>query len=272
MRTIELKYTIKKAIIAPSRKSKDCTLFKNIAMSRHSKWANIKRRKEVSDKKRSAVFTRLAYAITIAARQGQPDPTMNFKLRMAMDKARAANMPKDNIERAIAKAKGSEGEAPPEPIQFELMGPGGVGILVVATTDNRNRVLGAIKAVLSRHDASLAGPNAVLWQFALRGHLALAKPGDTARRDEIELIAIDAGCVEVEEDEETLIIITKPADLETIKSRFEEKGIAIDDYGLSLIPTHTIPVDEAAIQNKLDTLIESLEEIDEVDEVITNAA
>jgi len=240
-------------------------------MSRHSKWSKIKRQKGVSDQKRGILFTKLGHIITIAAQQGVPDPEMNGKLRIAVEQARAANMPKDNIERAIARAKAKEGEAL-EQVSYEIVGPGGVGVVATTTTDNRNRTVGAIKAVLKNHDAALAGPNAVLWQFEPRGYLTLPRPATPAEREALELKAIDAGGIDVTETETALIIHTKPNEVEATKNKIEAEGVHVQDAELGLEPATTVAVTNAAASQRLEALITALEEIEEVDEVITNAA
>lgn len=240
-------------------------------MSRHSKWANIKRRKEVSDKKRGTAFTKLANVITIAARHGLPDPEMNFKLRMAVDKAREMNMPKENIERAIARAKGVE-EQTLEQVQYEIIGPGGVGIIVTLTTDSRNRVLNTLKLVLKDFNAALAGPNAVAWQFALKGHVIIGLPPSPEAREALELTAIDAGADNIEEGDGVIAVTTDPSALEAVKTAIERTGCAIKETGLGLIPNVTVPLTDDAVTEKLDNLVNALEDIEEVDEVVTNAA
>ncbi|MFA4872547.1 MAG: YebC/PmpR family DNA-binding transcriptional regulator [Patescibacteria group bacterium] len=241
-------------------------------MSRHSKWSTIKRQKGVTDQKRGTQFTKLANTVTMAARQGGPNPEINFKLRIAIEKARAANMPKENIERAIARAQKNEGDAALEQMQLEVIGPGGVGLVITATTDNRNRVVGALKAVLHKHAASLAGPNAVAWQFALRGHVLVPLPPTKEAQEELELAAIDAGSLDVEEHAESLILTTDPHSLERVKDALERRHIAITEMGIGLEPTVTVPVADQDTGRKLDNLIADLEAIDEVDEVVTNAA
>lgn len=240
-------------------------------MSRHSKWSTIKRQKGIADQKRGTQFTKLANTITMAARQGLPDPNMNFKLRMAIDKARAANMPKENIESAIARAKGAEGQAL-EHIQYEIVGPCGVGLVVSATTDNRNRTVGALKQVLKNFDANLAGPNAVVWQFAMKGHLILEPPRTREAREALELHAIDAGADNIEEGDGVIAVTADQNALETVKGAAERAGALIKETGLGLIPTVTVPLTDAAAAEKLDNLVAALEELDEVDEVVTNAA
>ncbi len=240
-------------------------------MSRHSKWSTIKRQKGVADQKRGMVFTKLANLITIAARQGLPDQEMNFKLRVAVEKARAVNMPKDNIERAIARAKGTEGQAL-EQINYEVIGPGGIGLVVSVTTDNRNRLLNTLKLTLKDFSASLAGPNAVLWQFAQKGYVMVATPASGDARETLELAAIDAGADAIEEEDGHIAITADPRAWEAVKASVESAGYAIKEEGLSLIPTVTLPLTDPAEGEKLDALVATLEEIDEVDEVVTNAA
>src|SRR5215470_19394765 len=194
-------------------------------MSGHSKWSTIKRQKGATDAKRSAVFTKVAREISVAARQGGGDPDANYRLRLAMDKARSVNMPQDNIKRAIERATGAgEGEQFEE-IVYEGYGPGGVAILVEAATDNRNRTASEVRSMFTKAGGQLAGSGAVAWQFEPRGLIAVLR--DTkVDPDEVALAAIDAGAEDVDTDgTETIDIYTAPAELESVRKALEGAGV-----------------------------------------------
>src|SRR3954453_21530277 len=182
-------------------------------MSGHSKWSTIKRAKGITDAKRGALFTKVAREISVAARQGGGDPEANYRLRLAIEKARSVNMPADNIRRTIEKATGSgEGEQFEE-IVYEGYGPGGVAVLVEAQTDNRNRTAGEIRSIFTKAGGQLAGSGAVAWQFEPRGLITVSRDGIDA--DEVALAAIDAGATDVDtDDEQTVEIYTDPGHLE----------------------------------------------------------
>src|SRR4029077_215327 len=190
------------------------------AMSGHSKWSQIKRQKGVNDVKRGAVFTKMGREIAVAARQGGGDPDANLRLRLAIEKARAANMPLDTIKRAIDKATGG-GEAEQfEEIVYEGYGPGGVAVLVEAATDNRNRTAADVRSMFSKAGGQLAGSGAVAWQFEPRGLITV--PSSAGDADETALTAIDAGAEDVDtDDDDTVEIYTTPGDLQAIRQALE---------------------------------------------------
>src|ERR671930_672135 len=198
-------------------------------MSGHSKWSQIKRQKGANDAKRGALFTKISREITVAARQGGTDPDANFRLRLAVDKARRPpiNMPADNIKRAIERAAGSgEGEQYEE-IVYEGYGPGGVAVLVEAATDNRNRTAADVRSVFSKAGGQLAGSGAVAWQFEPRGLITVARDGVDA--DEVALMAIDAGAEDVDtSDDEVVEVYTTPAGLETVRRALDAAGVTVD--------------------------------------------
>ncbi len=184
-------------------------------MSGHSKWANIKHKKEAADKKRGAAFTKLARAVTVAAREGGGDPVANFALRLAVDKARAANMPKDNIERAIARGTGAEKGDAWEHVLYEGYGPAGSALLIAATTDNRNRTVSELRTVFNKHSGSLGESGSVAWQFEQRGMISV--PTDGIDPDELALAAIDAGAFDVETEEGIVTVYTAIEDFQGVK-------------------------------------------------------
>ncbi|MBU1921869.1 YebC/PmpR family DNA-binding transcriptional regulator [Patescibacteria group bacterium] len=233
-------------------------------MSGHSKWAQIKRKKGATDAKRGTLFTKLARSITVAAKSG-PDPDANFQLRMAIEQAKAANLPKDNIERAIAKASGA-GKDQLEQVIYEAFGPGGVAILIDVLTDNKNRSASEIKHILSAHGGSMAGPGSVRWMFDLRGVTRVPKPAQ--RRDELELKLIDAGVEDIEEEDGNLVIYSAP---EKVKNIIKALGEIKPEYsGLEWIAKERTEVKDKTIQEKLEKLYDALDQAEDVNDYSTN--
>lgn len=233
-------------------------------MAGHSKWAQIKRQKGVADQKRGAVFSKLANAITIAARNGT-DPEMNFQLRIAIDKAKAANMPKDNIERAIDRVKGANAAAMEE-IMFEAYGPGGTAFLIESATDNRNRTVGEIRAALNKHDGKLAESGSVGYLFNKRGQIIL----ENVDIEAAELAAIDAGADDVETDGTTVFIYTNPKELEAVRQSLATAGFTSNEIGFVYQPLSTVPVADQKVAERVLRLSDMLEEIDDVTAVHSN--
>jgi YebC/PmpR family DNA-binding regulatory protein len=237
-------------------------------MSGHSKWSQIKRQKGANDAKRGAVFTKVGREIAIAAREGGGDPDGNYRLRLAMDKARSVNMPADNIKRAIEKATGDSAAEQYEEVIYEGYGPGGVAILVEAATDNRNRTVADVRSLFTRAGGQLAGAGSVAWQFEPRGVIAIPRDGLDA--DEVALTAIDAGADDVDTDAEDMIeVLTDPAQLEGLRKSLEAAGVAIDSAEVTMQPKQSIEVDEQAVRQNL-RLLESLEDLDDVQRVTAN--
>jgi YebC/PmpR family DNA-binding regulatory protein len=236
-------------------------------MSGHSKWSQIKRQKGVNDAKRGAVFTKVARDIAIAARAGGGDPDGNFKLRLAIEKARGVNMPSENIKRAIERGVGG-GEADLfEEIVYEGYGPGGVAILVEAATDNRNRTAADIRAIFTKAGGQLAGTGAVAWQFEQQGVIAIPRAGQDA--DEVALLAIDAGANDVDTDADPLEVYTEPGQLEATRRSLEAAGVRIESAELTMQARNHIDVDVARARANL-RLIEHLEDQDDVQRVTAN--
>jgi YebC/PmpR family DNA-binding regulatory protein len=237
-------------------------------MSGHSKWSTIKRQKGANDAKRGALFTKVAREISVAARQGGADPDANYRLRLAMEKARSINMPADNIKRAIEKATGSGDAEQIEEIVYEGYGPGGVAVLVEAATDNRNRTAAEVRSVFSKTGGQLAGSGAVAWQFEPRGIITI--PRDTQDADEIALAAIDAGADDVDTtDTEIIEIVTSPSDLESVRTNLEKAGIAVDSAEAAMIAKQTVALDSDQARKAL-RLVESLEDLEDVQRVTAN--
>ena len=236
-------------------------------MSGHSKWHSIKHKKAVVDARRGQQFTKLARAITVAAKEGGGDPEGNSTLALAIQKARDASMPKDNIERAIAKGtgEGSDGEQI-ETVLYEGYGPGGVALLIEAVTDNRNRTGAEIRHLLSKHGGSLGEPGSVSYLFDKQGVIVV----DANRYDEDDLIpAIDAGALDISVDEDVFEVITDPAGLVAVRDALNDAGVEIESAELSQRPKSRVPVDEADA-TKLLRLIDALEESDDVSAVHAN--
>ena len=237
-------------------------------MSGHSKWSTIKRKKEAADNKRGALFTKLAKELQLAAKAGGPDPDANFKLRLAVQRAKAANMPNDNITRAIAKATGGGDSDQLIEVSYEGYGPGGAAILVTAVTDNRNRTVAAIRHEFTSVGGSLGENGSVAWQFKSRG--ALSVPIDGHDEDEIALVAIEAGAEDIETSDDAVEVQTAPGDLETVRQALTEAGYAVDHADLSMVPTSTIAL-EKGVAGQILRLLDGLEELEDVQRVYSNA-
>jgi YebC/PmpR family DNA-binding regulatory protein len=237
-------------------------------MSGHSKWSTIKRQKGANDAKRGALFTKVTREIAVAARQGGGDPEANYRLRLAIEKARAVNMPADNIKRTIDKATGGGDAEQFEEIVYEGYGPGGVAVLVEAATDNRNRTAAEVRSIFTKAGGQLAGSGAVAWQFEPRGLIAVAPDGKDA--DEVALTAIDAGAEDVDTDDpEAIEIFTSPGDLERIRAALEAAGVSIGSAESTMIAKQTVELDSTKARQAL-RLVEQLEDLDDVQRVTAN--
>jgi YebC/PmpR family DNA-binding regulatory protein len=237
-------------------------------MSGHSKWSTIKRKKGALDAKRGKIFTRLGRDITIAAREGGGSIDMNTRLRLAVGKAKAANMPKENIERAIARgAGGGDDGIVMEEVTYEAYGPSGVAILIDTLTDNRNRTISHIRALFNRSSGNMASEGAVSWQFDRKGYVELTAEGVDA--DELFLVAADAGADDVVSDEETITVYTSRETLAAVETKLSEGGYKITDSGMAWIAKNEVDLataDGVQVMN----FIEKLEELDDVQSVATN--
>lgn len=236
-------------------------------MSGHSKWAQIKRQKGANDAKRGQMFTKLGREIMVAARQGGGDPEANFRLRLAIQKAREANMPLENIERAIKRATGTTDSAALEEIVYEGYGPGGGAILVEAMTDNRNRTVSEIRNVFARNGGSLGEAGCVAWLFEPRGVITIDATGQDP--DELALMAIDAGAEDVKTDGTTVEVYTAPSELEAVRDALRERKINVVSAESSMIPKTSLQLDENEASRTL-KLMDKLEELDDVQAVHTN--
>ena len=238
-------------------------------MSGHSKWSSIKHKKGAADAKRGQLFTKLTRALIVAAKDGGPDPAANLALQNAIEKARAASMPKDNIERAIARGSGTGADAAAyEHISYEGYGPGGVAVYVDVLTDNRNRTAGEVRHIFARHDGNLAESGAVAWLFERKG-VVLVDTGSTDE-DELTLAAADAGAEDVAEEGSSFEVTCAPEDLHAVREGLEAAGIAVTDAEVTMLPKTTVAVEDEAVARKVLRLIDGLEENDDVQDVYAN--
>ncbi len=239
-------------------------------MAGHSKWKQIKRQKGVTDAKRGQVFTKIAREITVAARLGVPDPDANFRLRIAIQKARAENMPNDNIKRAIDRASSDSGGGNFDELYYEGYGPSGMALMIKALTDNRNRTVGEVRAILTRAGGSLGESGSVGFLFDQVGVITVKTNG--ADPDELSLGAIDAGAQDIRTEgveDGILEVITAPTELKMVQDALEAQGLAIDDAQISMQPKTPLALDESDALKGM-RLIERLEDLDDVQEVYTN--
>lgn len=237
-------------------------------MSGHSKWSQIRRQKGAADVKRGANFSKLSNAIIVAAKNGGGDVAANFTLKMAVEKAKAANMPKDTIVRAIKRGTGEIAGAAIEETLYEIITTDNIGILVEATTDNKNRTTSEIKNTVLKNGGKLASSGAVAYQFKKMGKILIDDAGKD--EEEIELIAIDAGAQDFVEEDTDLIVYTKPNELESTKKTLEAQGLGILEATLSWEPQNTIRIENSEKAEKIIKLMELLDELDDVHAVYAN--
>lgn len=232
-------------------------------MSGHSKWATTKRQKAIVDAKRGAAFTKIANQIAIAARSGG-DPTMNPTLAMVLEKARKANMPKANIERAIARATDKSAAAMIEET-YEAYGPAGIGIIIEVATDNKNRTMPEVRNALSKNGGRMADPGSVMFQFARKGVIEIAEKGEDAL-----MIALDCGAEDANEGEEGIEVVTEATDLMKVRQALIDAGLTVENAELRYIANTSVPVSEDDAE-KVDKLLNAIDDLDDVTNVFTNA-
>ena len=237
-------------------------------MSGHSKWASIKHQKGVTDARRGQLFTKLTREIIIATRESGNSPDTNFRLRMAMQKARDSNMPQDNIERAIKRGSGELGGATLSEVILEGYGPSGTAILVKALSDNRNRTIQDVRNTFSRHGGSLGENGCVAWLFGQKGVITIKI--DDSDPDELALSAIDAGAEDVKVETDYLEVYTKPEEMEKVRAALEQQSIPITSSEISMVPSNTVQLEDKAAMQAI-RLMDKLEDIDEVQNVFSNA-
>ena len=238
-------------------------------MAGHSKWAKVKHFKGAIDAKRGKIFSKLSREITIAAKLGGGDPDMNPRLRMALLKCRTANMPKDNIERAVKKGLGDDGGASFEELTYEVFAPGGVAILVEVSTDNRNRTAADIRSLVTKSGGSMATPGSVRRLFHRKGQIVVAR--EAANEDELMELALESGAEDFKAAEEGYEILTDPTNFETVHKAIEGSGIKQDAAAVTELPLATTTLTDSDQINMVSKLIEALEEHDDVKEVYANA-
>jgi YebC/PmpR family DNA-binding regulatory protein len=238
-------------------------------MSGHSKWSTIKRQKGAADQKRGAMFTKLSNAITIAVKQGGgvTDPDGNPRLRLAVEAARNANMPKDNIERAIARAVGKDAKAMEE-VVYEGFGPGGFSIIVEAITDNKQRTTPEIKSLFDKNGGNIGNQGSVSYQFQQKGQIAVARNGQSL--DDVFLIAAEAGADDVEDADSEVIVYTSPTDLMKVKAALERGGLVVSSAELIRKPTMSSQITDQAGAERALQFIERIEDLDDVQKVYAN--
>ncbi len=237
-------------------------------MAGHSKWAKVKRFKGAIDAKRGRIFSKLAREIAIAAKAGGGDPDMNPRLRMVLLKCRAANMPVDNIDRAIKRGVGGEEGVTYEDLTYEVFGPGGVAMLVELSTDNRNRTAAEIRSLLTKNGGTIASSGSVSRLFQRKGQIVIPKDGRS--EDEVMEAALEAGAEDFKADEEGFEILTEPGTFESVHKHLEKKGYKFALAEITAIPSVTVPVSDPVASN-VTKLIDVLEEHDDVKEVHSNA-
>lgn len=237
-------------------------------MSGHSKWSSIKHQKGAKDVQRGALFTKLAREISVAVRAGGGgDPEANYRLRLAVQKARMNNMPNDNIERSIKRALGEDDTTTYDDVLYEGFGPGGAAILVQALTDNRNRTVSEVRSVFAKYGGNMGESGSVGWMFANRGVITINTDGKDP--DEVALMVIDAGAADVEESDGVLEAYTEPQDLKAVEDAVRAQGLGVDEAGLRYVAATPMELDQQQTVQAL-RLIEKLEELDDVQQVFSN--
>lgn len=239
-------------------------------MSGHSKWAQIKHKKALTDAKKGKMFSKLARMITVAAKEKGADPTMNSKLRAAVEKARSLGMPSENVERAIKRGAGGETGANLEEVLYEALGPGGSAVLIKGITDSRNRTTAEIKHLLAEHGGRLAEKGSVEWMFKKVYTFEIEKPDYGGNSDDLELILIDAGADDIEKSDNALVARISPLSADKFKKNLGAAGINARDEYFDYIPANKIGIDNKDTRRKFDALIEDLDNHDDVQEIYTN--
>ena len=238
-------------------------------MAGHSKWAKVKHFKGAIDAKRAKIFSKLGREATIAAKLGGGDPDMNPRLRMVLLKCRGANMPAENIERAIKRGAGGGDAANYEELTYEIYGPHGVALLVEVSTDNRNRTAAEIRSIVTKNGGSIATPGSVSRLFHRRGQMII--PREAANEDQLMELALDAGAEDIKAEPQGYEIVTDPAHFEAVHKQLEAKGIRCDAAGVTELPTITVPLTDEPTVAAVNKLIDALEDHDDVKDVFSNA-
>jgi YebC/PmpR family DNA-binding regulatory protein len=238
-------------------------------VSGHSKWSSIKHKKGAADAKRGQLFSKLSRAIIVAAKEGGPDPAGNLALQNAIEKARSYSMPKDNIDRAIAKGSGADADASNfETVVYEGYGPEGVAVLVEAVTDNRNRTASEVRHAFTKHGGNLGTTGAVAWQFDRRGVVVVSAEG--ADEETLFLTAAEARADDVELDGSSYVVTTPPEELSAVRQALEETGFTIESVELAMVPKTTVSVSDESTARRIMGLVEGLEDTEDVQDVYAN--
>lgn len=235
-------------------------------MSGHSKWASIKHQKGVTDARRGQAFTKIANLISVAVKQGGPDPEMNFKLRLAIAKAKSANMPTANIERSIKKGSGQLGGEQVEEITYEGYGPGGVAIMAAVATDNRNRTAAEVRSAFTKHGGRMGETGSVAYQFDQKGIMNIK----TTDVETAELDAIEAGADDIDEQAGGVTVYTSPTALESVRAKLVDAGYEIESAELAFLPKSTVAVTDPKSASTLMKLMDALDELDDVTDTYAN--
>lgn len=238
-------------------------------MAGHSKWAGIKHKKAAQDAKKGKAFTKVANMISVAARNGS-DPNTNPALALAIEKAKSVNMPKANIERAIKKGAGELGGETVEETIYEGYGPEGVALIIEVATDNRNRAISEIRAVLSKNNGSLASNGAVMYNFERRGQIIINNKAQNLTLEELEEAIIESGALDLEIDDDYSIVHTAPKDLMAVKKSLEDSKVVVDSVEISYIPKNKVEIDDKEKAEKIINLLETLGDLDDVTAVHSN--
>jgi YebC/PmpR family DNA-binding regulatory protein len=238
-------------------------------MSGHSKWATIKRAKAATDAKRGNIFTKLGNAVTVAARSGGGDPDANFQLRLAMDRAKSANMPKDNIERAVKRGTGELGGNAIEELTYGALLPGQVAAIINCTSDNKNRTFTDVKTTITKNGGQFVDLSSISWQFDSKGVIKLLRKDLTLATDELELIIIDSGASDYTEDDEEYTIYTKPDELKAVKDALDKSSLKIESANLEMVAKETKEIDDDTL-SKVTRVLDALDELDDVNDYYTN--
>jgi YebC/PmpR family DNA-binding regulatory protein len=236
-------------------------------MSGHNKWAKIKRKKAVTDAKRGKAFTRIIKEMTIATREGGGNPAGNPRLRLAIEKAQAVNMPAENIKRAIQRGTGELPGMAYEEVTYEAYGPGGVALIIESVTDNKNRTVSEVRHILEKYNGKLGAVNSVAWMFHRKGIIHVARAA--ADEDTLLGVILEAGADDMRSDEEQYEIVTSPENFEPVKQTVESKGIKIEDAEIQMIPENTVRVEGKDAEHLL-KLMEALEDHDDVQHISSN--
>ena len=238
-------------------------------MSGHSKWSTIKHKKGAADAKRGQLFTKLTRALIVAAKEGGGDPAANLALQNAIEKARSASMPKDTIDRAIAKGSGADADASAfETVVYEGFGPSGVAVIVEALTDNRNRTASDVRHTFAKNDGNLGGSGAVAWLFERRGVVLVPAAGTD--EDELTLAAAEGGAEDIALDGSSYQVLTAPENLAAVREAIEKAGFTIDSAELTMLPKTTVEVADEGDAKKVLRLMDQLEDNDDVQDVYAN--